>query len=353
MVSSQKADIGYKSNSSSTSSTSNTSKNSKPSAHKKVNNAIHKTEAKKTSMRYNKNLTMHPMPESFLKSKIFFKTYYPFLFVDELNKTEALVASYIYTFYEHTKAVFAKPSTLSKYLNIDKSQMSKILNHLIELGVVKKEQQGENILYTPLLDTDEMTQFACNLNPNDFNKEVYIEEDEEKEKEEKTKEIKPSSQSASTPTVKPTPAQSTPQPTSTSAPKPKPKLPPLPPEIQAQIAKDNFDMIYYDTPPYYMPNKVDELNLRPYNLRFGVHSYPKPGDPDFDVSDRLSPYYDPEDDPDNEAYWDWSDDIPVPKKKARQIQQAQQTKAITQTTQAKTDTIKPAASASNNTTYWR
>ena len=344
MASSQKADIGYKSNPSNFSNPA--SKNSKPATHKKINNAIHKTEAKKIPMKYNKNISMDPMPESLLKSKIFFKMFYSFLFVHELNKTEVIVASYIYTFYEHTKAVFAKSSTLGKYLNIDKGQISRILNHLVELEVVKKEIQGKNTLYTPLLDPDDLTQFACELGSKVFTEEdedeIYIKDNNEEE----IKKIKKAE-----PTPQPTsliPSTSS-QPTS----KPKPKLPPLPPEIQAQIAKDNFDMIYYDTPPYYMPNKVDELNLRPYNLRFGVHSYPKPGDPDFDVSDRLSPYYDPEDDPDNEAYWDWSDDIPVPKKKTKQIQQAQQTKAITQTTQAKTDTIKPAASASNNTTYWR
>ena len=366
MASSQKADIGYKSNSSNFSNP--TSKNSKPATHKKVNNAIHKTEAKKIPMKYNKNISMDPMPESLLKSKIFFKMFYSFLFVHELNKTEVIVASYIYTFYEHTKAVFAKSSTLGKYLNIDKGQISRILNHLVELEIVKKETQGKNTLYTPLLDPDDLTQFACELGSKVFTEEdkdeIYIKDNNEEE----IKEIKkaestpqPTSLISSTPSQSTSPSQST-APTSQplSAPKPKPKLPPLPPEIQAQLASDNFDMIYYDIPPYYNPNKIDELNLRPYNLRFGIYTYPKPGDSNFDVSDRTSPYYDPEDDPDNDAYWDWSDDIPVPKKKARQTQQIQQAQAKTTTTattttklDSKTDTIKPAASASNNTAYWR
>lgn len=339
MASSQKADIGYKSNSSSPS--NSTSKNPKSVTRKKVNNAIHKTEAKKIPMKYNKNISMDPMPESLLKSKIFFKMFYSFLFVHELNKTEVIVASYIYTFYEHTKAVFAKSSTLGKYLNIDKGQISRILNHLVELEVVKKETQGKNTLYTPLLDPDDLTQFACELGSKVFisedEDEIYIEED--KDEEVKIKKVK-----------------STPRPAPTTKPES-----PLPPEIQRKISSEHFDLSHYDFSPYYTPEKESELNLRPCASRIGIYTYPKPGDPDFDVSDRLSPYYDPEDDPDNEAYWDWSDDIPVPKKKARQTQQskattqtAQQTTQTTQATgQAKTDTIKPAASASNNTTYWR
>lgn len=309
--------------------------------------------AKKGPIRYNKNITMQPMPELFLKSKIFFKTFYPFLFVNELNKTEVLVASYIYTFYEHTKAVFAKPSTLSKYLNIDKGQISRILNHLVELGVIKKEQQGENTLYIPLLDTDEMTQFACNSNSDESNRKSDEDEDEdgthqkESKRQMKEKEIK-KAESAPQSDSEPIPKSSSSE--LTSKPKFKPKLPPLSPEIQAQLASDNFDMIYYDIPPYYNPSKLDELNLRPSSLRSGIYRYPKPGESDFDVSDRNSPYYDPESDPDNEAYWDWSDDLPVPKKKNIQAQQAKaQTKSDVI---AKPETIKPAASTTN-TTYWR
>lgn len=331
--------------------------------HKTVNHAIHKTTTK--IIEYNDKLTLSPMPKN-LSTK-FLKFYYAFLFVNQINNTEAILASYIYTFYEHTKMVFIKPTTIGRNLNIPRSNVYKYIAHLLELEIIGEQTQGNDTLYVPLLDPQDLTRCAQGINEDDGDYEEDIEDEDIEDEEDIEKEVKEIKKVVKTIT-KPTPSQ--PKPTSqsipttttqpTSAPNPKPKLPPLPSEIQAQLASDNFDMIYYDIPPYYNPNKIDELNLRPYNLRFGIYTYPKPGDSNFDVSDRTSPYYDPEDDPDNDAYWDWSDDIPVPKKKARQTQQIQQAQAKTTTTattttklDSKTDTIKPAASASNNTAYWR
>lgn len=119
-------------------------------------------------------VTIQSLPDEKIIDK-FARAYYFYLFIQELTKTDVLVASYLYSLYDNTKYLTTSlrlPLTISRSLNIKLLEVNESINHLMQLGLFQiceeelLNEKTEEIRtvegYIPVITPDNIHNYCCN-----------------------------------------------------------------------------------------------------------------------------------------------------------------------------------------------